>query len=57
MSNINEMQKGDFNQTLFGSGWVLEDAIEWIRDNLYPEDVFDREQLDDWAIDSGYTLE
>ncbi len=33
----------------------LEMAIDWISDNLSPEDVFDKKTLDQWAIDSGYT--
>ena len=29
----------------------LENAIEWISDNLDPEEVFDRKDLEAWALD------
>ena len=36
---------------------LLEQAIEWIADNLDPEDVFDKKQLNYWADEQGYTWE
>jgi hypothetical protein len=33
---------------------LLEDAIDWIKNNMEPEDVFTREQLDSWAEDNDY---
>ena len=33
---------------------LLEDAIDWIKSNLNPEDVFDEKSLDTWAEESGY---
>jgi hypothetical protein len=36
---------------------LLDTAVDWIRDNLSPEDVFNREQLKQWASDDGYTKE
>lgn len=35
---------------------ILDDAIEWIRENLNPEDVFPAKELDSWAEDNGYIL-
>ncbi len=35
-------------------GWLLDDAIEWIEDNLAPDDVFDIETLDEWAEANGW---
>jgi hypothetical protein len=32
----------------------LNQVIEWIKRNLNPEDVFDEEDLIDWAEDNGY---
>jgi hypothetical protein len=29
-------------------------AIDWIKNNLNPEDVFDEDQLKAWAVDYGY---
>jgi hypothetical protein len=34
--------------------WLLDEAIDWISSNMEPEDVFDNNQLDSWAEDSGY---
>ena len=36
---------------------LLEESIEWIRDNLEPEDVFGEAQLKDWAKDNGMVEE
>ena len=32
---------------------LLATAIEWIRSNLNPEDVFEFDDLDTWAVDRG----
>lgn len=34
---------------------AIERAIEWIGDNMEPQDVFDRDKLDAWARMAGYT--
>lgn len=36
---------------------LLKDAIEWIRENMTPEDIFGRESLDEWADNNGYVKE
>jgi len=33
---------------------TLDQAIEWIKNNLTPEDVFDEEDLIEWAEDNGF---
>lgn len=47
------IQDKDFIATVIPS-ILLEEAIEWISTNLSPEDVFLEDELDTWAIDSGY---
>lgn len=37
--------------------YPLDDAIEWIKSYLLPEDVFDPKQLKDWAEGNGYVKE
>lgn len=32
----------------------LSEALDWIRDNLTPEEVFTEDQLQDWATSNGY---
>lgn len=32
---------------------LLEDAIDWISSNMDPEEVFSRDELEQWAIDNG----
>ena len=36
------------------SSTLLEEAIEWIQDNLYPETVFNENALREWAESNGY---
>lgn len=33
--------------------WLLDDAIDWIKSNLNPDDVFDQRELEIWAEDNG----
>lgn len=33
---------------------LLEDAIQWIKCNLSPDEVFDADILSQWAKDSGF---
>lgn len=36
---------------------LLEDAIEWIKNNMTPEDVFNSSELSDWALSNGFVRE
>lgn len=47
------LQDKDFIATVIPS-LLLETAIDWISSNLAPEDVFSEDDLDTWAVDSGY---
>jgi hypothetical protein len=33
----------------------VEDMIEWMRDNLKPEQVFSEGDLDHWATENGFS--
>lgn len=33
---------------------LLKKAVEWIQNNMEPEDVFEHGKLSTWAVDSGY---
>lgn len=33
---------------------LLDEVVEWCRNNLEPEDVFDTRQLEDWAFENNY---
>ena len=46
-------QDKNFRDTLIPSN-ILEDAIQWIQDNMEPEDVFTKDQLNDWATENNY---
>ena len=39
------------------SSSALENAIDWIKEKLEPEDVFDKDQLENWAEQNGYIKE
>lgn len=36
------------------SSALLEDAIDWVKSNMEPEDVFSTQQLSEWAINSDF---
>lgn len=39
-------------------GWTfLDEVVEWIQENLNPEDIFTNDQLMDWAEDNGLVEE
>ena len=46
-------QNNEFRNAIHSSS-LLDDAIEWIRENLSPEDVFETKQLDMWAEENGF---
>ena len=50
-------QDRNFLNDVIGVG-LLETAIDWIKDNLNPEEVFDDDVLEkwaeDWALDNNY---
>jgi len=35
--------------------YFFKDIIDWIVDNILPEDVFGIETLEEWARDAGWT--
>jgi len=36
---------------------LLDEAIDWIAENLKPEDVFGESELETWALDNGLHYE
>ena len=44
-------ERQDFIKTVMPHD-LLDDAIEWIKDELQPEEVFDASELADWAEDN-----
>ena len=36
---------------------VLDNAIDWIKENLSPDEVFDYFTLSEWALDNGFEKE
>ena len=53
---INVRQNQDFSDTIMPMD-LLERAIDWIRGNLSPEEVFTVNELEEWADYNGYGLE
>lgn len=33
---------------------LLDDAVMWIKNNMIPEHVFDKADLEEWAEENGY---
>lgn len=38
-------------------GSLLDDCLDWVRDNLQADDVFPEKELERWAEANGYTKE
>lgn len=36
--------------------YPLDAAIEWIKENLTPDDVFGEDALSEWATNNGFTF-
>jgi hypothetical protein len=53
---IDVYKREEFISSVMPSG-LLDDAIEWIGDNLSPEEIFDIKELEMWAEDNGYIKE
>lgn len=50
---INNKTKEDFVREVLGD-INLDYIVEWIRNSLSPDDVFDTKALEDWAYYNGY---
>jgi hypothetical protein len=46
----------DFTESIMNSD-LLDLAIDWIKSNLAPHEVFNESELESWAEDSGYKKE
>jgi len=46
-----------FTNELLNSDNLLNITLEWIRENLYQEDVFSKFSLEEWARSNGYIEE
>lgn len=51
MATFQESRK--FIESVVPTG-LLEDAIDWIRNNMKPRDVFEVSDLTDWAEDNDF---
>ena len=49
-------QDREFISALISSS-LLEEAIQWITDNMSPEEIYSDLQLKDWAESAGYVLD
>ena len=47
----------DFVDSIIGRNYILDFAVDWIRNNLNPEDIFTVSQLEEWALSNGYEEE
>ena len=50
------VQERSFDAAIAPSG-MLDTAVEWMKYNLNPGDVFDDDDLEKWAEDNGYVKE
>jgi hypothetical protein len=47
-------QDEEFWKAMHEDSGLLAKAVEWIRGNLEPEDVFEERELESWAESNGY---
>jgi hypothetical protein len=43
-----------YDSVMPGKMGFLESAIEWIQNNMAPDDVFSKSDLESWAEENGY---
>lgn len=55
MIKVNDWQKQDFARDVCGS--MLQEAVEYVSTHYYPADVFEEEELQEWAEEHGYVKE
>lgn len=54
--NATVKQNEEFTDAIWPS-WPLDAALEWINENMKPEDAFTEDKLTAWAVANGYTRE
>lgn len=47
----------EFSSSILPITSLLDDTVDWIRDNLTPEDIFDESTLEEWALSNGFIVE
>ena len=52
--NLTRRQEESFSDAVLTLNISLENAIEWIKMNMNPGDVFPESELEMWASTSGY---
>lgn len=50
---FNSYSNTHFGKELIGEN-LLDRAVEYIRDNLHPNEVYDEDDLKEWAIENGF---
>jgi hypothetical protein len=55
MINISQKESSQFAKDYMES--VLENAAEFLRNNVSPDDVFSYDDLKEWAKNNGFVLE
>ena len=53
MANTTFRMNREFTRSIIDDD-LLEKSIDWIGDNLNPNDVFTFEILEEWALENGY---
>lgn len=44
----------EFVESVINIGYLLDDAIAFIKDTYEPSDIFDKIDLESWAEENGY---
>lgn len=52
-SNLNKT----FAENIIDTSFILDASVDWIASHLSPEDVFDQQTLEDWALSNGFIMD
>lgn len=50
---FNAHSNQQFGKSLLGDD-LLDRAVEYIKDNMHPDDIFSDEELGEWASENGF---
>lgn len=57
MTTTNDSRKFFDEVVNVNRDYILDDTVEWVCNNLEPEDIFDEDKLKQWAEENDYVLE
>ena len=57
MSSLSYQLNQQFAEDIINTNYFLDEAVDWIKGSLSPEDVFDSDALEEWARENDFVKE